>query len=91
MAAKNASLEKAKESTVDNKVLQDQISTSTNRFFEARVAVLGFKCRVMQLQGELDDARAHGSAAPPPPTQQGSLQVMVLKNDIVHVDMVFGS
>ena len=79
MAAKNASLETELESnkgsTVSNKVLQEQISSSTNRFFEARVAVLGFKCRVMQLQGELDDARANRMAAPLPPPQQGSLQV----------------
>ena len=30
-------------------------SDATNRFFEARVAVMGFKCRTMQLQGELND------------------------------------
>lgn len=30
-------------------------SDATNRFFEARVAVMGFKCRTMQLQGELDE------------------------------------
>ena len=29
----------------------------TNKFFEARVAVMGFKCRVMQLQGELEAQR----------------------------------
>ena len=28
---------------------------TTNKLFEAQVAVMGFKCRVMQLQGELDD------------------------------------
>ena len=30
-------------------------SDATNRFFEARVAVMGFKCRTMQLQGELEE------------------------------------
>jgi hypothetical protein len=31
------------------------LSDATYRFFEARVAVMGFKCRTMQLQGELDE------------------------------------
>ena len=33
---------------------KNKVSDATNRFFEARVAVMGFKCRVMQLQGELE-------------------------------------
>ena len=49
-------------SVVDNKgslspALKVKVSDSTNRFFEARVAVMGFKCRVIQLKGELDQAR----------------------------------
>ena len=38
-------------------VLKEKVSESTNRFCEARVAVLGFKCRVIQLSGELEKAR----------------------------------
>ncbi len=38
--------------------LKQQVSESTNRFCEARVAVLGFKCKVIQLTGELEKARA---------------------------------
>lgn len=33
---------------------------TTNKLFEAQVAVMGFKCRVMQLKGELDDLRKEG-------------------------------
>ena len=35
---------------------------TTNKLFEAQVAVMGFKCRVMQLQGELDDRQREGWA-----------------------------
>ena len=35
---------------------------TTNKLFEAQVAVMGFKCRVMQLQGELDDRQKQGWA-----------------------------
>lgn len=61
--AKNKALErelnsvKVVETAGDAKVLQDQMSTATNQFFDARVAVLGFKCKMMQIQGELEDAR----------------------------------
>lgn len=44
-------------SCYDNTVCADlkgKVSEATNRFFEARVAVMGFKCRVMQLQGEME-------------------------------------
>ncbi|XP_064395087.1 myosin-11-like isoform X2 [Halichondria panicea] len=39
----------------DNDSLRNQFSASTNQFFEARVAVLGFKCRVMQLTAAQGD------------------------------------
>ena len=40
----------------DNLLKEERsMSDATNRFFEARVAVMGFKCRTMQLQGELDE------------------------------------
>ncbi len=32
-------------------------SEATNKFFEARVAVMGYKCRNMQLQGELESKK----------------------------------
>lgn len=38
------------------------VDETTNKLFEAQVAVMGFKCRVMQLKGELDDLRKEGSA-----------------------------
>ena len=41
-------------SSVPTEMLKTR-SDATNRFFEARVAVMGFKCRTMQLQGELDE------------------------------------
>ena len=31
-----------------------KVTDATNRFFEARVAVMGFKCKVIQLQGEME-------------------------------------
>ncbi len=34
--------------------LKKKVSEATNRFFEARIAVMGFRCKVMQLQGELE-------------------------------------
>ena len=41
------------------KVLQKEVSEATNNFFEARVAVLGFKCRLLQLQGQLETAQGN--------------------------------
>lgn len=43
------------------KVLQKEVSEATNNFFEARVAVLGFKCRLLQLQGQLETAQGNGN------------------------------
>ena len=55
----NRSLRVSNESLAkENKSLSDSsktLSDATYRFFEARVAVMGFKCRTMQLQGELDE------------------------------------
>lgn len=34
--------------------MKGKVSEATNRFFEARVAVMGYKCQVMLLQGQLD-------------------------------------
>lgn len=36
---------------------KDKVKDATNQFFEARVAVMGFKCRVMQLQGQLEETK----------------------------------
>ena len=36
------------------KNLNGKVTEATNRFCEARIAVMGFRCKVMQLQGELD-------------------------------------
>ena len=47
---------------VELKEANKTFSDSTNRFFEARVAVMGFKCRTMQLQGELDEMVNHLSS-----------------------------
>ncbi len=52
--------------------LERQASEATNKFFEARVAVMGYKCRNMQLQGELDakggHVSMHGSVTEQKPT-----------------------
>ena len=34
-----------------------EVMEATNNFFEARVAVLGYKCRVLQLEGLLEASR----------------------------------
>ena len=44
--------------------LKGKVSEATNRFFEARVAVMGFKCRVMQLQGEMERKQQTSPVSP---------------------------
>ena len=39
--------------------MQKEASEATNNFFEARVAVLGFKCRLLQLQGQLETTQGN--------------------------------
>ena len=41
--------------------LKDKVTEATNRFFEARVAVMGFKCKVMQLEGQLHKEGGHAN------------------------------
>ena len=52
LSAANENLSREKQSLAES---SKTLSDATYRFFEARVAVMGFKCRTMQLQGELDE------------------------------------
>lgn len=57
---------------------------TTNKLFEAQVAVMGFKCRVMQLKGELDDLRKEGG---PDAGAQIEIERLMAENSTLREDL----
>lgn len=60
------------------------VDETTNKLFEAQVAVMGFKCRVMQLKGELDDLRKEGG---PDAGAQIEIERLMAENSTLREDL----
>lgn len=67
-----------------NSLFPLSVDETTNKLFEAQVAVMGFKCRVMQLKGELDDLRKEGG---PDAGAQIEIERLTAENNTLREDL----